>query len=76
MDLNYLFLRQQVERSFAKAARSKAAREAHEEMARAYELAIERRSGGKVAFSSSPKGADALDDGQGATSSDRPRPTP
>lgn len=54
MDLNYLFLRQQVERSFASAARSKAAREAHEEMARSYELAIEHRSGGKIVFSSLP----------------------
>lgn len=52
MDLNYIFLRQQVERSFASSARSKAARKAHEEMARAYELAIEHRSGGKIVFSS------------------------
>lgn len=52
MDLNYLFLRQQVERSFARSARSNAARQAHEEMARAYELEIEHRSGGKIVFSS------------------------
>jgi hypothetical protein len=51
MDLNYVFLRQQVERSLAEAAASKAARDAHEELARAYELAIERKSGGRIMFS-------------------------
>ena len=50
MDLNYVFLRQQVERSRAAAARSDAAREAHEELARTYELAIEQKSGGRIAF--------------------------
>lgn len=50
MDLNYVFLRQQVERSMAKAARNEAARSAHEELARAYELAIERKSGGRIVF--------------------------
>lgn len=52
MDLNYLFLRQQMERTFADAAKSAAAREAHEEMARAYEVAIERESDGRIAFPS------------------------
>jgi hypothetical protein len=50
MDLNYVFLRQQVERSLAERADSKAARRAHEELARAYELAIERKSGGRIVF--------------------------
>ena len=50
MDLNYVFLRQQVERSLAEAAASAAARKAHEELARAYELAIERKSGGRIIF--------------------------
>jgi hypothetical protein len=50
MDLNYVFLRQQVERSMAKAARNDAARSAHEELARAYEQAIERKSGGRIVF--------------------------
>jgi|1185.fasta_scaffold1163441_1 hypothetical protein len=50
MDLNYLFLRQQVERSLAATAQSPAARAAHEEMARRYELAIERESGGRIVF--------------------------
>jgi hypothetical protein len=50
MDLNYVFLRQQVERSLAEAADSAAAREAHEELARAYEKQIERKSGGRILF--------------------------
>ena len=50
MDLNYFFLRQQVERSLAEAAESAAARAAHEELARAYELAIEKKSGGRIVF--------------------------
>jgi hypothetical protein len=50
MDLNYVFLRQQVERSLANASASEAARRAHEELARAYELQIERLSGGRIVF--------------------------
>lgn len=50
MDLNYLFLRQQVERSLADAAASEAARSAHEALARAYELQIERESDGRILF--------------------------
>lgn len=50
MDLNYVFLRQQVERTRANASANSAAREAHEEMARQYELEIERQSGGRIAF--------------------------
>ena len=50
MDLNYLFHRQQMERSLAAAAANAAARAAHEEMARQYELEIERQSGGQIAF--------------------------
>lgn len=50
MDLNYVFLRQQVERSLAESADSNAARQAHEEMAHAYELTIERKSGGRIVF--------------------------
>lgn len=50
MDLNYVFLRQQVERSLAEAADSAAARNAHEELARAYERQIERKSGGRIIF--------------------------
>jgi hypothetical protein len=39
-----------MERSLAEAARNEAARRAHEEMARAYEQEIERKSGGQIAF--------------------------
>ncbi len=49
-DLNYLFLRQQMERTLAESAKNAAAREAHEEMARQYELEIERKSGGRIIF--------------------------
>lgn len=50
MDLNYIFLRQQVERSMAEATENDAAREAHEGLARQYELEIERQSGGRIMF--------------------------
>ena len=50
MDLNYLFLRQQVERTLAEHAQSLPAREAHEGLARQYELEIERRTGGQIIF--------------------------
>ena len=41
MDLNYLFFRQQVERSRAKESASDAARQAHEQLAAAYEQQID-----------------------------------
>ena len=50
MDLNYLFHRQQVERSKATAADSDAARKSHEELAKLYEDEIRRASDGKVSF--------------------------
>ena len=50
MDLNYVFLRQQVERSRAGAARHEAARKVHEELARFYELEIERASRHRIIF--------------------------
>jgi hypothetical protein len=50
VDLNYLFHRQQVERSRAKAAASEAARKIHEELAREYEHQIEQLSDGNVSF--------------------------
>lgn len=50
MDLNYLFLRQQVERSLANAAKNDAAREAHEKLAKVYESAIEQESEGRIVF--------------------------
>ena len=50
MDLNYLFHRQQVERSKAASAQSEAVRQFHEELAARYEEEIKRLSEGKVAF--------------------------
>jgi hypothetical protein len=50
MDLNYLFHRQQVERSKAASAESDAVRQVHEELAARYEEEIKRQSEGKVAF--------------------------
>mgnify|MGYP000297667002 CR=1 FL=1 len=57
MDLNYLFHRQQVERSRAETADSEAARRAHEELARGYEEQIERLSNGDVTFGPTRPGA-------------------
>jgi hypothetical protein len=50
MDLNYLFRRQQIERTLAETAASDEARHAHEQMAEAYEQSIERKSGGRIVF--------------------------
>lgn len=50
MDLNYLFHRQQVERSRAEAATSDAARKIHLELADEYERQIVAASEGKVSF--------------------------
>ena len=50
MDLNYVFLRQQFERRRAESALSDAARNAHEQLARTYEQAIEQKSGGRIVF--------------------------
>ena len=50
MDLNYLFHRQQVERSKASSGDFEAVRKAHEELAKLYEDEIERASDGKVSF--------------------------
>ncbi len=50
MDLNYLFHRQQVERSRAQTAASEAARKIHEELAGEYERQIATMSEGKLSF--------------------------
>lgn len=52
-DLNYLLHRQQVERLRADDAQSDEAREAHLELARQYEQAIARASGGEFAITPS-----------------------
>ena len=53
MDLNYLFHRQQVERSRSETADSDEARNVHEELARRYEEQIENMTGEDYQF---PKG--------------------
>lgn len=52
MDLNYLFRRQQVERSRAETANSTAARRAHEQLAVGYERQIEEQTAGGMTFRS------------------------
>ena len=50
MDLNYLFHRQQVERTRAEAADSEQARVAHEQLARCYEAQINEATDGEFEF--------------------------
>lgn len=50
MDINYLFLRQQVERSRADAAASEPARRAHDQLANEYERLIEGVTRGRISF--------------------------
>jgi hypothetical protein len=50
VDLNYLFHRQQVERTRSKTAETEAARAAHEELARRYEAQIEALTGDDYHF--------------------------
>ncbi len=52
MDLNYLFRRQQIERSRAQTASSDAARQAHEELAAGYERQIKEQTAGEIMFES------------------------
>ena len=50
MDVNYLFFRQQVERSRAKAATSDISRRIHEQLAGEYERHIEQMTDGRIVF--------------------------
>ena len=50
MDINYLFLRQQTERSRAQTATSDVARKIHERLADEYERLIAEATGGRVTF--------------------------
>lgn len=50
MDINYLFLRQQTERSRAEAATSEVARRLHEQLANEYERRIQDATSGRVSF--------------------------
>lgn len=50
MDINYLFLRQQTERSRANTAASDIARKIHEQLANQYERLIEDATHGRISF--------------------------
>ena len=50
MDLNYLFHRQQVERTRADAADSEEARVVHQQLARCYEVQINEATDGEFEF--------------------------
>ena len=50
MDINYLFLRQQTERSRAEAATSDVARKIHDQLAEEYERLIEDVTKGRISF--------------------------
>jgi len=50
VDINYLFLRQQMERSRAKVATSDVARIIHEQLADEYERLIEDATEGRISF--------------------------
>ena len=67
MDLNYLFHRQQVERSRAEAASSEPARKAHRALARQYEEQIEVLTGDLFSIAAEEKsaGGDLIDKGGG-----------
>ena len=54
MDINYLFLRQQTERSRAEAATSEPARNIHQQLAIEYERLIEDATEGRVSFADHP----------------------
>jgi hypothetical protein len=50
VDINYLLLRQQTERSRATAATSEVARTIHEQLAKQYEQLIEDATHGRISF--------------------------
>jgi hypothetical protein len=57
VDVNYLFLRQQMERSRAATATSDVARQIHEQLAKEYERLIEDATQGRVTFVGAPRAA-------------------
>jgi hypothetical protein len=57
VDINYLFLRQQMERSRARTATSDVARQIHEQLAAEYERLIESATAGRITFPSSARSA-------------------
>ena len=56
MDINYLMLRQQTERSRAETATSVVARKIHEQLADEYERLIEDATQGRISFMRSAHG--------------------
>jgi hypothetical protein len=60
VDINYLFLRQQMERMRADAATTDVARQIHEQLANEYERLIEDATKGRVTFVR-PRAAAATD---------------
>jgi hypothetical protein len=62
VDINYLFLRQQTERSRAKTATSDVARRIHEQLADEYERLIEDATSGRVSFVRAQRAAAAPTD--------------
>jgi Flp pilus assembly protein TadG len=63
VDINYLFLRQQMERSRAQAATSDVARRIHEQLADEYERLIEDATQGRISFLSAEPRAVAQESG-------------
>jgi hypothetical protein len=57
VDINYLFLRQQIERSRAQDATSDVARKIHQQLADEYERLIEGATAGRVSFVRTPEAA-------------------
>ena len=58
MDINYLFLRQQTERSRAEAATSDVARKIHDQLADEYERLIEDATKGRISFAHPARAAE------------------
>jgi hypothetical protein len=61
VDINYLFLRQQTERSRAEAATSDVARKIHDQLADEYERLIEDATAGRISFVHSQQRTHAAD---------------
>jgi hypothetical protein len=59
VDINYLFLRQQTERSRADTAASDIARKIHEQLADQYERLIEDATHGRISFVRAARGTAA-----------------
>ena len=65
MDINYLFLRQQTEKSRAATATSDVARKIHEQLANQYERLIDEATNGRVSFIPADLQASSQESGTG-----------